>query len=265
MIGSFKFNEVESSSFNLVCKSVSRPLLPAVKVKRVDIPGASGVYDFPNTEYSLRQVTMRVTYLETSFENMRSKARLIAAWLSTSTWGKLIINDEPDKYYLAKVTAATDMTALLTAGQADIIFDCLPFAYSTPGLVEALNGVTTNYNHILEFTNPGTKEINYRCPEGSQSLISLVGTWDTLSLSSGGVVMVYNAAQAVQGQLVEIDNIAMEVRLVTSETTWTNKFGALSAGMDTFLPIFPGVNTITIGGSSVDLDTITVEYIPLWI
>ena len=60
MIGSFNFNNVESSVFGLVCKSVKRPLLPAVKTNRIEVPGTSGAFDFGDDVYSLRTITMRI-------------------------------------------------------------------------------------------------------------------------------------------------------------------------------------------------------------
>ena len=60
MVGSFKFNNIESESFKLVCKSVKRPLLPSVKSNRVEMLGKSGVFDFSEHEYGLRKVTMRI-------------------------------------------------------------------------------------------------------------------------------------------------------------------------------------------------------------
>ena len=79
MIGSFTFNNIGSESFKLVCKSVKRPLLPAAKVKRIEIPGISGAYDFDGVEYALRTVTMKIQYIGSSFEELRTKARSLAS------------------------------------------------------------------------------------------------------------------------------------------------------------------------------------------
>lgn len=269
-VGSFKFNNIESSSFGLICKSVSRPFLPAAKLKRVDIPGASGVFDFANTEYSNRPITMHIAYLGTNFETLRSQARLIAGWLSQPNWCKLVINDEPNLYYMAKVTNETNLATILTGGQADIIFDCLPFAYSDTGVVEDLEGVVGSYNNVLTFTNPGTKTIDYRCPQGSQSILNAIGTWTSLLIMRTNpdiTVCYYKAQNASPHPTLEIDNVNMTVHMLTGPDPddWTNEFGALTNGMDTFMPIYPGENVWTIEGADVNLDTFSVEYIPLWL
>ena len=257
MIGAFRFNEIESSSFNLVCKSVKRPLLPGVKVKRVDLPSASGVYDFDDNEYSFRPLTMRITYIGTSFEELRSRARNIAAWLSTSTWGKLIINDEPDKYYLAKVTEQIDLSSVYEAGEAEVTFDCQPFAYSVDEVVTIFGaGIISLTN--CNFNNPGTRIINYRSPQGSKSLITIVGSWTTLSLALNGQILTYGAA--VVNKTLIIDNIEMEAELDT-----INVFSALGGDIDTFLQVLPGDNVLTIDGTGLNISAVTVDFIPLWI
>jgi predicted phage tail component-like protein len=253
MIGSFKFNNVESSSFNLVCKSVKRPLLPAIKVKRIELPGVSGAYDFENSEYALRSVTMRIAYIGSSYSDLRSKARSIAAWLSLGTWAKLIINDETDKYYLAKVTGEIELESLWESGSADITFDCQPFAYSIneETLTSQVAG-TTNY----EFVNPGNRTINYKSPQGSKFKITVAGTFTTLSLSMNGSSLTY--AEAINGTLI-IDNIEMEVAL-----GGVNKFNVIGGSIDTFLKIIPGNNILTIGGTGLNVN-VTINYIPMWI
>ena len=256
MIGSFIFNDVESDDFNLVCKSVKRPLLPAVKVKRVELSGTSGVYDFDtyDTEYSMRSITMKIQYIGTSYEELRSRARSISSWLSTNTWSKLRIHDEDDKYYLAKVTEEIDLGSLWEAGTADIVFDCQPFAYSVNEGVEEIIEITSLTNH--DFNNPGTRLIDYKSPQGSKFKIILDGSWSTLSLTMNGKTL--NYPESGSGILI-FDNVEMECTLGE-----VNKFSVLTGDIDTFLKIIPGDNTLTINGTSLNLDA-TIEYIPLWI
>ena len=169
MVGSFKFNSTESSTYGLICKSVKRPLLPAAKVRRIETENSSGAYDVDDesVDYGLRPLTMKIQYIGTSYEELRTKARSIAAWLSCRTWAPLQIHDEDDKYYLAKVTDAIDLNTLWESGSADVVFDCQPFAYSTTEVTATGVGNVT-------FTNPGTREINYKSPPGSKFQIKVV-------------------------------------------------------------------------------------------
>jgi len=253
MIGRFQFNNIESDIFNLVCKSVKRPLLPAVKTKRIELPGLSGAYDFDEHEYSLRSVTMRIVYLGTDYTELRTRARDIAAWLSTSNWAKLIIHDEPDKYYLAKVSGEIDLESLWGSGSSDITFDCQPFAYS---ITESIFNFPVNQPTQFIFSNPGTRVINYKSPPGSKFLIKVVGSWTTLSLVLNGKTLTYT--EAGNGTAI-FDNVEMEVAL-----NGINKFRALTGDIDTFLHLCPGNNTLQVNGTTLNI-IVSIEFIPLWI
>lgn len=255
MIGAFIFNQIESSTYSLVCKSVKRPLLPAVKVRRVTLSGISGVYDFDaeDVEYEMRPLTMKIQYIGTSFEELRTRARSIAAWLSTNTWAKLRIHDEDDKYYLAKVTSEIDLENLWESGSADITFDCQAFAYSS---AEFSHSFALTEAVSEEFTNPGTRLINYRSPQGSKFLIKVSGSWVTLSFSLNGKTLTYNTAGT--GLLI-INNIDMEATLDN-----VNVFNNLGGDTDVFLKIIAGVNTLAVSGATLNA-TVTIEFIPLWL
>lgn len=261
MIGAFIFNEIESSTFNLVCKSVKRPLLPAVKVRRVELAGISGVYDFDDegTEYGMRPLTMKIQYIGTSYEELRTRARSIAAWLSTNAWAKLRIHDEDDKYYLAKVTEEIDLESLWESGSADVVFDCQPFAYSVTEASEdfaaSANASETTCTVAHNFTNPGTRLINFKSPPGSKFQIKVVGSWMTLSLTMSSKTL--NYTESGSGTLI-FDNVEMECKLGS-----TNKFGVLTGDIDTFLKIVPGANTLTVAGTGLSV-TVTINYIPMW-
>ena len=124
---------------------------------------------------------MKISFIGASFMELRSRARSIAAWLVTPTWKQLIINDETDKYYLVKITSEVDLKSLFELGTADISFDCQPFALSVTQ--ETKEWTTTG--GTLNFTNPGTRKINYKSPEGSKSLLTIDGTFTTLTVTLG--------------------------------------------------------------------------------
>jgi len=55
-----------------------------------------------------------------------------------------------------------------------------------------------------------------------------------------------------------IDNLEMEATLAGA-----NAFDNLGGDVDTFLHILPGDNTLTVGGTGLNV-SVTVNYIPLW-
>lgn len=255
MIGSFSFNSILSESFGLVCKSVQRPLLPDRKEDTVDIDGASGLYDYGTDEYSIRNIVMQITYKETSFIDLRSKARQIAAWLSGGIWAPLIINDEPDKYYSAKITSKIDLDSFLESGSAEITFNCQPFAFSVDES-KIITSVTSSPK-VIEFQNPGTRRINFKSQPGSKFLITVTGTWTSISFALNSQTL--NFTQAGSSATLVIDNIEMMAYLGS-----TRSFDKLTGDTDDFLRILPGTNTLTVSGTNINA-SVKIEFIPLWI
>lgn len=252
MIGAFKFNDIESSVFDLVCQSVRRPLLPAVKQQRVELSNSSGVYDFNNSEYGLRQVAMKVMYIGKDYYELRSRARQIAAWLGTDDWTRLIIHDEPDLYYSAKITSESELQSMWEAGVAEVVFDCQPFAYS---LVEESKKFKPSNGTVYNFTNPGTRAINYKSPPGSKFNVVVTGSWNTLTLKMNDKTLTYKTSGS--GTLV-LDSLAMDVLL-----NGANRFDSIDGDIDEFFQINPGDNTLTVTGSGLDIN-MSVDYIPMW-
>lgn len=240
MMGAFNFNGVASQTHQLISKSVKRPLLPAAKPQRVELGSASGAYDFPGLEYGLRQVQMQIAYIGTDYNNLRSRARTIAAWLAVGEWKKLIMDDEQDKYYLAKVTSETNLQTLFESGTADVTFDCQPFAYS-------VQQQTVNLGSSGSFTNPGTRQINYKSPQGS--LFKMTVTGSSPSITMNGKTLTY----ASSGTAV-IDCIEMEITSGGSSI-----FSSLDGDIDTFFELLPGSNSVSSTASSI-----TIDYIPMW-
>jgi phage-related protein len=199
---------------------------------------------------------MRIAYIGTSYQELRTRARQIAAWLSTKSWVKLIINDETDKYYLAKVTSEISLESLWESGTADIAFDCQPFAYSINDVDVAQSGITETLK-LVTFTNQGTREINFKSPPGSKYIITAIGSWTTITFDSNGKTLTYSKAGDAD-ELI-INNVDMTVF-----QNGISSFEFLSGDIDSFLEIVPGANTVTVSGTGLSLD-LEISYIPLWI
>lgn len=131
MIG-FTYNSKHSyNDYGIIAKSVNRPLLPNLIKKEVITSGKSGSWDFNSNQYENRIITVDISNIETSIENLRINARNLASWLSQTSYKQLIFDDEPTKYYLAKVYSAVDFENIKRLGKGKITFECQPFAIST--------------------------------------------------------------------------------------------------------------------------------------
>ena len=146
----FTFNGQHSSTFGVAIKSKNRQLLPAVNDRYIEIPGRHGSFHFPG-ELQDRIIELECTFIGTSRQDLREKARQIAAWLYTVERAVLSFDDEPDKYYLAKVDNAIDLSQMFVLATFNLNFRCEPFAYGEE-VKESFVG------DAVTVTNSGTAE-----------------------------------------------------------------------------------------------------------
>lgn len=175
MIGAFRFNGRHTSEFNLVSRSVSRPLLPTARVKRVEVPTLSGAQDFDGVEYDLKEITMRIMYIGKDYHELRTRAREIAAWLTVPNWSWLELDDEPGFRYLAKISSETDLSHFFESGAIDCEFEVQPFAHNfEPVRSEEwafLGGNNTRPYTLVEIV--GSRYVDNRSPQGSRLDVNL--------------------------------------------------------------------------------------------
>jgi len=144
----FTFNSIHSRTYGIVAKTITRPMLPSLRKRELIIPGRHGVLDFADNTYENRIIEVELVYIGTSFTELRTRARTIAAWLSGYNGNKnLIFDDEPEKWYVAKLYSAVGLQNLFTVGQCTIQFECEPFAYAD---LEEYD-VTYNYDTGLNY------------------------------------------------------------------------------------------------------------------
>ena len=123
------YNALDSyADFQVIAKSVDRPILPALRKREMAIPGKHGTYSFGSDVYGNRIISVAIQYVGTSFNDLRLRARDIAAWLSQTSYKELIFSDEPDKYYLAKIYDPVGLENFFRLGKATVQFECQPFA-----------------------------------------------------------------------------------------------------------------------------------------
>jgi predicted phage tail component-like protein len=113
----------------LIMQSTERNLLPEVKRQQVDILSIDGKFDLQTGTpvYENRIITVRLTYQFTNLPDLTAKRREVAQWLSGR--GHLIFDDEPSKYYDAKVFSAIAVVQTFKTLTLDVAFECKPFAY----------------------------------------------------------------------------------------------------------------------------------------
>lgn len=154
--GAYKYKNIHSTDFKLVSKSLNRPILPIMRINTIEIPGVHGSYDFGNNTYGNRQISMLITYVGKDYNELRLRAREIAAWLTSKRYEPLIFDDEPDKFYLARIYNQVDFENLWRLGRTTVTFDCQPFAYSVE--LHNVQDLITIAPQKLEVESLGTYE-----------------------------------------------------------------------------------------------------------
>lgn len=141
-------------------KSKNRQLLPSIRQIEETIPGKHGVYD-----YSMGDLEDRIIEVDCAIiGDLRNKARQIAAWLYSTQREKLFFDDEPDKYYLAKISNRIDLEQAISLGRFTLQFKCDPFAYADksisytnkPGVIIINSQGTYNTPFIISIKNNGS-------------------------------------------------------------------------------------------------------------
>ena len=159
---SFSFKGIHASKFNIAAESI-RPLAPDLRRNDYMILSRHGTIEHAGTPgtstlgtYANRQIAVDIVFVNTGF------SREIAEWLNGK--GRLIFDDEPDKYYDATIYTAIHAQELVRAKKAQIIFECFPFAKSVklnvankPGII-ATNG-TWETPVIIRMQNTGAGAI----------------------------------------------------------------------------------------------------------
>jgi len=273
---SFEYKGIRGSEYGIYCKTVKRSLLPAIRRREFEIFRKSGIVDIGNNDYELKNISVKLTYIGNNLVELRSRARDIAAWLNSLKWEKLIFDDEPDKYCLARIKNGIDLNNILATGEMTVEFECQPFAYmatdagNDPTWEEAdfpwITNIPWNMVRSYQFTatgtknftfdNPGTQEIGCNSPQGSKFNLIISGNWTTLAISLNGKTIEYT--EAGSGTLI-IDNVEMEVKL-----GGVNKLSKLDGDIDSFLHVIPGSNKLTVDGAALDI-TVTIDFTPMWL
>lgn len=119
---SLRFKGISSQNYFIVEK-IYRSLLPPVSHNGIKVPGKPGM-EIQNTELGVRTITAVIRIRENSIDDLNATINNIAGWLYSEENEELILEKEPDKYYLAKLEGETDLEEIVRIGKGQITFIC---------------------------------------------------------------------------------------------------------------------------------------------
>ena len=115
MPGGFTFNGIHSSNYCLAVLKIEDPLLPPTKDNKEDISGKDGAWDF-GADYGARPITIDVALTAAARSNLKATIRQIAGWFNSKEGAKpLVFDDEPDKFYSARLAGNIPIDFLISA------------------------------------------------------------------------------------------------------------------------------------------------------
>lgn len=138
---SFDFGSYNSlEDLGIWCEAYDT-LLPPKRERKIEIPGRDGRYDFGSETYGERTIELQCKLIE---QITKSQLREIAYKLSGKQ--KLVLWDEPDKYYIAELFDPTEINNIADRLWLEftLTFTCEPFAYSEL----KTESITTGMNRI---------------------------------------------------------------------------------------------------------------------
>ena len=202
----FSYNDITSKSMGLKARLTSWQVSGRLRNFTTTVPGKYGVTDF-GADFDYREIVVSCSiFPRHSFPALVSTLDDIAAWLDpVGGLKQLILDDVPDRYFMARLSDTVDCERLLrSAGSFTLRFLCPdPYGY-------ALDDET------FTLSQAGEHEVEREIGNtDSEPVYSLQGT-----ISSGAIVLTTNGENLrVVGPLVAGEVLVIDTGMVTAKVT----------------------------------------------
>ncbi|MFU0834010.1 MAG: hypothetical protein ACFWUC_13890 [Oscillospiraceae bacterium] len=222
----FQFGDVHSSELNLKVLHIQKPILPEFQDQRETMPGIDGTVLYPQS-FESKQIEIECLLLHANQKAKYVENRQLAK-LYSQYEQKLITSDEPDVFYLGKLSGNFTPDSHKTLSSLTFSFTCQPFAYS---LNKKVMSYTKSSADIFMVTSNGTAYSEFKLTLTPQETI------ENVSISVGDVVLTYEA-KIEAGKSLVVDTEEFEAYL-NDENVTLNLSGE-------FPVIYPGENAVQI-------------------
>lgn len=245
----------------LIVEKVTRKMTGKNRDIYREVAGREGAWRFGEKK-GLRSIVAECAVVSTGFPTTR-RADLVAIadWLDKGGFKKLIISDEPDRFYRAILANEPEIDEWREWGKFSLEFTAEPYAYdNTINLRTFSHTVGTPTDN---WTSTG-KVITYPVVD----ITAVGGSLTSVTVSFNGDIITYGST-ILSGQSISINSIGyVVVTGVNGDTDLVGDFSTFAAAMSdvsgTFHHINPGVNnfiTVTAGvGSTATSMTSNVRW-----
>jgi predicted phage tail component-like protein len=254
----FIYNGISSQSMKIRARLTKWQVYPALRNFFETVPGKAGVADF-GCDISERTITISCGVLpQRSFAGLVSVLDNAAEWLNPANGLKqLILDDVPDRYFMARLSEAVDCGRLLrTAGSFELRFVCPdPYAYA---LEDEIFVISETGTHAAErLTGNADSEPVYllkgAISTSSSSYISLITNGEELRI----------AGPLAEGETLVIDS-GMVTAKVTDAAGNTLRNGLPCLRELNFPILRKGVNNIEIAAANAVFTELKIQAKSRW-
>ena len=194
----FSYNGISSQSMKIRAHLTGWQVSPALRSNTETVPGKAGLADF-GTDSGERYVDVSCNvYPQKTFTDMVAILDRVAAWLDPTAGTKqLVLDDVPDRYFMARLSDAVDCERLLrAAGAFSLRFLCPdPYAYALDDEAFVLSDLGT-HEAVRETGNMDSEPVYLlrgAIPSGTSSYVSITTNGEELRITgplSAGEILV---------------------------------------------------------------------------
>ena len=235
----FSYNDVASKEMGIKARLTSWQVSGRLRNFTTTVPGKYGVADF-GADLDYREILVNCSiFPRHSFTALVEALDGIAAWLDpTQGLHQLILDDVPDRYFMARLNDAVDCERLIrSAGRFDLRFFCPdPFGYAINDEFYTINAAGT---HMITRKTGNTESFPVYRIEGAIS-----GSGSITITTNGAAMRIANAALSA-GEILVVDTDKM--------TAWVENSSGVT--LRNALPYLEELNfpTLAVGGNTVQV------------
>jgi len=251
MYNCFTYGGVHSSTYGISCNRETHSLLPELRKYTTEVVGKDGEIDFKIGGYGPRAISLEL-YYKGDYANLRASREQIIAWLSSNKGEskQLAFDDQPDRYYLAKIYSAIDLINDPTSDSiGTIVFICNPPWQYKNGILltpeeivwNTIDSVDGN-QYIKRFTESGTVRLTNTGSLPVKPVIKLFGHIPSgTKLTYGAFTWQYDAEVLYDGIIIDCNN-----ETVTLASDGSNIFSNVNRTYDDYFELASGQIEITV-------------------
>lgn len=155
------FNGIKNPSFMRV-SSIGHSLTSPITNNYIDIPGGNGGYYTGISRFGVRIIPIDVKIISEDKNLLPRQLELLARWLVTDEPKELILGDNINRRYYAKLDGEAQFSETLRLGEGTITFICFdPFIYG-PDMTIENSGNKINYSNAGSATSPYILDIDIK-------------------------------------------------------------------------------------------------------